>query len=321
MTINRRTAILGGIGTLGAAVLAGKSQLPARAAAAAAGQPAAGAATHPVFTIPNPIAPATWSQINAALGPVAGFRGYNGPNDYPNGVPTVFPGRKAGPVPAGVTTIVLSFKPNITALLAGSLDAAIIGWLQQFPQNLTIFLTAWHEGEASAGQAPAGLIAMHQRMLTLVQAAAPANVRYAQIVESWTQNPASKYYPAQYPGATPGIAQWLCPGLPMYGIDMYPATVSDTWATTAPQAIAAVQAVAGSGAVIGITEANFGANFVAPAAQISQFFTDGWAWASSQVPSCPVFVAYYGNSPDTWPPAAGVITTLNGINAASQSGS
>lgn len=121
--------------------------------------------TLPVFSIPNPIAPATWSEITTALGPVAGFRGYNGPNDYPNGVPTAFPGKKAGPVPAGVTSVVLSFKPNIAELLSGSLDTAIIAWLQMFPANLSIFLTAWHEGEASAGQTPANLIAMHQHML------------------------------------------------------------------------------------------------------------------------------------------------------------
>jgi hypothetical protein len=151
-----------------------------------------------------------------------------------------------------------------------------------------------------------------------VQAAAPPNVYYSQIIESWTQNPASRYYPAQYPGATPGIAQWVCPGLAMYGIDVYPATTGDSWASTAPQAIAAVQAAAGPDAVIGITEANFGATFMAPAAQVAQFFSDGWAWAAGQTPACPVFCAYYGLAPDTWPPAPGVVTALSAINAASR---
>jgi hypothetical protein len=317
MPITRRAAILGSIGAVGGLILAGKNNPFLSPADAQIATVSEDTPTLPVFTIPNPIAPATWSEITTALGPVAGFRGYNGPNDYPNGVPTAFPGKKAGPVPAGVTTVVLSFKPNIADLLSGSLDTAIIAWLQMFPANLSIFLTAWHEGEASAGQTPANLIAMHQHMLGLVSASAPPNVSYTQIVESWTQNPGSKYYPAQYTGATPGIAQWLCPGLSLYGIDVYPATDSDTWATTAPQAIAAIQAVAGADAVIAITESNFGANFVAPAAQIEQFFNDGWAWASSQQPPCPVFGPYYGNSPCTWSPASGVISTLNAINAAS----
>jgi hypothetical protein len=320
MPITRRTAILGSIGAAGGVLLAAKIQALRLPASAQNVMVSYDTPVFPVFAIPNPIAPATWSEITTALGPVLGFRGYNGPNDYPDGVPTAFPGRKAGPIPAGVTTVVLSFKPDIAELLAGSLDSAIIAWLQMFPTNLAIYLTAWHEGEASAGQTPANLIAMHQYMLALVEANAPANVVYAQIFESWTQNSGSKYYPAQYPGATPGIAQWACPGLAMYGIDMYPPTVDDTWATTAPQAIAAIQAVAGDDAVIAITETNFGANFVAPAAQIQQFFNDGWTWASSQEPPLPVYVAYYGNSPNTWPPAASVISTLNAINVASNEG-
>ena len=316
MATTRRNLIIGGIGAAGAVVLGSSARPAAKAAGLASATVSFDIPALPVFTIPNPIG-ATWTQITKALGPVAGFRGYNGPNDYPDGVPTVFPGRKAGPIPAGVTTVVLSFKPNIAELLAGTLDWPITAWLQTFPANLTIYLTAWHEGEASAGQTPANLIAMHRHMLELVILGAPPNVCYAQIVESWTQNPASRFYPAQYPGAPPGIAQWLCPGLAMYGIDMYPASTGETWASTAPQAVAAIQGAAGPGAVIALTEANFGANFVAPPARISQFFNDAWSWAVSQTPACPVFAPYYGNSPDTWPPAAGVISTLNAINAAS----
>jgi hypothetical protein len=318
MPITRRAAILGGAGAAGSVLLAAKS----RAFRLPAGAPAITVSDDtpvlPVFSVPNPIAPATWSAITTALGPVLGFRGYNGPNDYTDGVPTAFPGRKAGPIPAGITSVVLSFKPNVAALLAGSLDSAIGAWLQMFPTDLAIFLTAWHEGEASAGQTPANLIAMHEHMLWLVGANAPSNVVYSQIVESWTQNTSSRFYPAQYLGAVPGIAQWLCPGLGMYGIDVYPATVSDTWATTAPAAVAAVQSVAGDDAVIGITEANFGASFVAPASQIVQFFNDAWTWATSQAPLCPFFNAYYGNSPCIWPPDSTVISALSAINAASQ---
>lgn len=320
MPMTRRTAILGGVGVAGSILLATKTRAFESPASAQSVTVSDDTVVLPVFAIPNPISPATWTEITTALGSVLGFRGYNGPNDYPSGVPTAFPGRKAGPIPAGVTSIVLSFKPNVADLLAGSLDSAIVAWLQMFPTDVTIYLTAWHEGEASAGQTPANLIAMHEHMLALVGANAPANVSYAQIVESWTQNSGSRYYPAQYSGATPGIAQWLCPGLAMYGIDVYPPTVDDTWATTAPQAIAAVQEVAGSEAVIAITEANFGANFVAPSAQIQQFFNDGWAWASTQEPTCPVFSAYYGNSPNTWPPDSGVVAVLSAVNAAAQGG-
>lgn len=268
----------------------------------------------PVFGIPDPVpfpAEGGWAAMEASLGTLKALRGYNAPSvTGTSGVPASWPGSQVSFISPHVSIPVISFKPAVAAVLAGTLDGALAAWFAKAPPGAMV--SAWHEGERSAATTPASLIALHRRIYAIFKAHAPAGASYGQILETYTNYPGSQFYP---------LAKWVCGAasggvnLDWYGLDAYPATTADTWATTGPPAAAAVRSVV-PGAVIAITEANNSANFTAAAAAVVSFYQDAWAWAKAD--GCPVFLPYWGNPSSTWPPPASVISALAAINMASR---
>ena len=121
--------------------------------------------------------------------------------------------------------MIVSFKPAVASVLSGSLDgqlAALFATVR--PGDMW---TAWHEGEAHV-DTPADFIAMLSRMYPIFRANAPASALFGEIHMSYTATTFSSFKP---------LSKWLsCPAnggtlLDFIGIDCYPVSNSDSWAT------------------------------------------------------------------------------------------
>jgi hypothetical protein len=183
---------------------------------------------------------APWSLFNDSVGPVYGLRGYNTPAE---GVPVIWPGQGTGPMPPGVPGPgqVISIKPNITQVLAGSLDTALTAYFALVPAGA--FVTCWHEAEIAAqklGYSQSQVIAMLTRCWGLFSNAAPASASFGQIAST---------YSAVFSGALGyPLGPWMCTPanggaqLDFYGMDVYPATINDNFSANVGTTMAVMQA-------------------------------------------------------------------------------
>ena len=155
------------------------------------------AAPLPVFGIPSPVTNSgatSWSAITAALGTVLAERYYFTPAQN---VPA------ASPAPlAGVTKMIVSFRPTVASVLSGSLDGALAALFATVrPGDMW---TAWHEGEAHV-DTPADFIAMLSHIYPIFKANAPASALFGEIHMSYTATTFSNFKP---------LSKWLsCPAL------------------------------------------------------------------------------------------------------------
>ena len=235
---------------------------------------------------------APWQEVAAAAGGLAGFRGYNG---TAADVPLSWPGIQAGPLAPGVTTPVISIKPDMTALLAGSLDAALAGWFAQVPDGA--YVTCWHEGESLGNGFPADqILAMHARCMALFGEHAPATASYGQIFESFS--------------ATNGrIAPFAAPDLDFAFADGYGRAAADTPASVFGPWLEQLRA-AGVTAPVGITETNALTNRPA-------WFTAAYAWCVAE--GGLVFMPFFEPGQFAWDPAdTATIAALRAILKASK---
>jgi hypothetical protein len=258
----------------------------------------------PVVGVPNPVTnsgPTSWTAISAALGTVLAERYYFTPAQN---VPSASPA-----LPPGVTKLIASFRPTVASVLSGSLDAQLAALFATVrPGDMW---TAWHEGEAHV-DTPADFIAMASHIYPIFKANAPASALFGEIHMSYTATAFSQFRP---------LSKWLsCPAnggtqLDFIGIDCYPVNNSDSWADLINPVVSEVESVI-SDPVWGICECNNNAATMGTDAQVTETFSDGWAWAKAN--GALTFVPYFGNAPCIWPPSPAVISALAGINAASK---
>jgi hypothetical protein len=300
-----RRQLLQGIGGLTVAGLAAKAAsrrppdpLPAQRARLLA----ASSAALPVCGV-NKGTGTMWSTISAALGGLAGFRGYDTPAQSP---PATWPGTGASPMPAGVTLPVISIKPDIPTVLSGSLDTALSAFAALVPAGAMV--TCWHEGEAtSSGFTTSQILALHAHCYPIFKAASPGCL-YGQIVTCYTANPASGHYP---------LGQWMAAGLDYYGLDGYQTATSDTAASIFGTAASQIEGALGS-VPLAIMECNSSIQASRPA-----WFSGTWSWA--QANNCLTYFQYWdapgSGTTHTWVPGdSATIAALSSINTASLAG-
>lgn len=274
--------------------------------------------TPPIFGVN---AEATYQDFCQALGvsSVVGWRGYCTPTQ---GVPSAWPGGGLS-VPSGVTTPIVSIKPNISAVLSGSLDSALAAYFALVPAGAIV--TLWHEGEHSAGVSAATLIAMHAHVYPIFTAHAAAGAKYVQIFETFTAYSGSSHYP---------LSQWVCSAanggtnLDGYFFDWYPDTATDLTATASVSAALTQLLSVTTSPLIGITECNYTTN-VTPGQGITwtgpqgtstpaDWFAQAWAWA--QANNCYCFFPFYNSTngvPFPGADSADVLAELSLINSES----
>jgi hypothetical protein len=263
---------------------------------------------YPLFGIGGlPEGSVTWTEVETALSAeyIPGWRGYNTPSTGGGtGVPTSWPGGSAGSIPGGVTIPVVSIKPNVADVLAGTLDTQLSEWFASVPDGAVV--TLWHEGETS-GNSPENLIAMHTHAFSLFNESAPSGAFYAQIFTNYTSYTGSAHYP---------LNQWVCCAanggvqLDMYGFDWYPYTDATDAVNSIEPAMTQFFSVAPSDSVICIPECNYttGGGITWTGTQ-EQWFTDSWTWATEN--SAYFFFPYYDNAHGVdWPPDSGTISQL-----------
>lgn len=242
-----------------------------------------------------------WPDISAATKGLAGFRGYNTPEQ---GVPATWPGPGAKPIPAAAKLPVISIKPDIGKLLTGALDARLSAFAALVPAGAMV--TCWHEGETAGNGLSAGqVLALHQRARRIFKAASP-RCRYGQIVSCYTATRASGHYP---------LGQWMAPGLDFYGLDGYQAAASHTAASVFGTAASQISRALGP-VRLAVTECNS----VLPASR-PDWFRETWSWARAH--GClTYFTFWYGAgtaTPYAWlPDDSATISALAEINAASK---
>jgi hypothetical protein len=143
-------------------------------------------ASHPVFGMNS----RQWSSINSALGGrVRGERCYAPPRTGTDGVPAHW-FRAA----SSVRRLVGSFKPNVSAVLSGKLDAELHALAHQVPSPHIV--TAWHEGEepnSGSGFTAAQLQAFHAHVAPIFK---NAGKKYVQILGSYSIHTRGKELPA-----------------------------------------------------------------------------------------------------------------------------
>ncbi len=242
-----------------------------------------------------------WTAISAATAGLAGFRGYNTPGQ---GVPASWPGPGANPVPAAAELPVISIKPDIGELLAGSLDRRLSAFAALVPAGAMV--TCWHEGETAGNGLSAGqVLAVHERAGRIFKAASP-HCRYGQIVSCYTATSASGHYP---------LGQWMAPGLDFYGLDGYQAAASHTAESVFGTAASQIRRALGP-VRLAVTECNSVLRARRP-----DWFRDTWSWARAH--GClTYFTFWYGAgtaTPYAWlPDDSATISALARINAASK---
>jgi hypothetical protein len=182
------------------------------------------------------------------------YRIYNGPA---LNVPAGFPGG-GNKVPQGIVPYV-SFRPDITAVNAGTLDQPIRDYFTSAPAGSLI--TAWHEGNLPKHRLdPATVTTMHARLLRLAREANP-HIFYGEVFGTYRV-----YTSGQQ------LAEWTAPGLDFYGFDGYQAAPQQTVQEVFGEAVSQVlKAIKFDGKLI-ITETN-----VQPAA--IQLHQEAWLTA------------------------------------------
>lgn len=261
--------------------------------------PAGAVLTEPaVFTLPDPPRPvvgvnagAPFATVNAAAGPLHGERIYFQPAAS---VPAAWPA-----IPAGVTSPVISIKPAVAAVLAGSLDAPLSAFFAKAAAGS--YVTLWHEGEdASNGLTAAQVLALHARAYGLFKAAAPKAATYCQIFTGFS-------------ATNSRVTAFTAPGLPLYCVDAYQQAASDTTAAKLGAWAAQVRAAVPA-ARLAVTETNSSV----PGGKAA-WLTQAWEWALSQ--DAPLFFPYFANATQEadlrWDPSdTAMIAALKEIAAA-----
>lgn len=244
-----------------------------------------------------------WQAVSVAAGGLAGYRGYDTPAQ---GTPASWPGPGAGPAPAHASLQVISIKPDIGAVLSGSLDQKLRAFAGLVPAGAMV--TCWHEGErANNNFTTAQILGLHAHCYPIFKAASP-NCRYGQIVASYTASRASGHYP---------LGRWLAPGLDFYGLDGYQSASSHTADSVFGAAAGQIQGALGP-VQLAVTECNS-----ALAASRPQWFKETWSWA--QANNCLTYFTFWDSpasgTPYAWlPDDIATIAALASINAASKGG-
>jgi hypothetical protein len=261
-----------------------------------------------------------WAVFNATVGPVYGLRGYNTPAQ---GVPASWPGPGTGIIPAQVPPSgqVISIKPNITQVLAGTLDGALATYFASMPNGA--YVTCWHEGEIAAqklGYTQAQVIAMHTRVFGIFSANAPVASSYGQIIATYSAYSGGLGFP---------LGPWMCTPanggalLDFYGVDCYPITATSTFSDNIVTAMNAMIA-AGVPASGPWTIPEVGASSTASSlwnGTPAQWLSDGWSFAQSI--GAIHYNVYYNNnlglSDLSWPPLdLGTLRVVQDIAAISR---
>lgn len=253
--------------------------------------------TVPVVGCPAPV----WAVFNSSFGPVQGLRGYNTPAQ---GVPALWPGPGTGVMPAQVPPPgqIVSIKPDIGQVLAGTLDTALAAYFALVPAGA--FVSCWHEGELTAaalGYTQAQVIAMHTRVYGIFGASAPAASSYGQIVAASAAFSGNAGFP---------LGPWTCSPanggalLDFYGIDIGPFTQTITFADTIG-AVMTAMITAGVPQSGPWTIAEVATNS-AWRGQQSQWLSDGWNVAQkiSAIHYMPFFQNDLTDVLEHWPPAS-----------------
>lgn len=293
-----RRQVLHGMGLLAAGGLAAKParkapELRARASArlqsADTGLPVCGT---------NKGTGGMWSAISSATGGLAGYRGYNTPAQ---GIPATWPGPGSSPVPAAASLPVISIKPDINAVLSGSLDSQLAAFAAQVPAGAMV--TCWHEGEtADNGYTTAQILGLHAHCYPIFKTAVPGCL-YGQIVSCYTATPASGHYP---------LGQWMAAGLDFYGLDGYQSSSSNTAASIFGTAATEIAGALGS-VQLAVTECNSNIPADRPA-----WFNSTWSWA--QANDCLTYFTFWeaagtGSTVAWLPGDSATISALSAINA------
>lgn len=266
----------------------------------------------PIFGVTR----APWDGVNSTVGPLRGIRIYN---NYATGVPSTWPGPGgatiSGIVPAAGQLI--SFRPDPTQVLSGSLDSALGTFFSSMPAGS--YVTSWHEGEKddqSLGYSQATLIAMHTRIYGIFQNNAPAACSYGQIVGSSSAFTGNNGFP---------LGPWVCTPanggslLDFYGIDLYPTSFVTTFADCIGTVMSTLIAA-------GVPQSGpWTISEVAPnlnwRASKPQWWTDGWSVA--QAIGAKHFLPFFSNDAGDatwfWPTTdVGELQVLQGIAALSR---
>lgn len=214
----------------------------------------------------------SYSQISKTVA-LPAFRGYNRPTI---GIPGSFPGPDVKAIPAGVTTPVISIKPDIRRLFTGNLDAKLEAFAKSVPAGA--YVTLWHEGErANEHNASRDIKVMHAVARTLMKTANPA-LMYGQIFTSYSGTNTNR------------LAGWLAPGMDFYGIDAYANTETDLAEDILTPCANQITAIS-PGANIVVTECNTRFADSRPA-----FLSSCFTWAYEK--KCPMFMVYF-DAPDS----------------------
>lgn len=241
-----------------------------------------------------------WATVSDATGGLAAFRGYNTPKAA---VPKTWPGPDVGNIPVG-TDQIISIKPPVEDVLSGSLDGALATYVKQAPPGAR--LTAWHEGEGGRfGYTGAQLCGMHQRIFDIVRKVAPG-VLYGQIFQT-------------YSATVNRVTAWTARGLHWYGIDSYPAAITETPETGMGVLIAQIEAAGVIGPWL-ITESNVTASNGAPVSSLApaDWFNRSYAYAKSI--NAEAYLTYWNPALAglVWPPAPDAVNALSAITVDSR---
>ena len=244
-----------------------------------------------------------WQAVSAATGGLAGYRGYDSPAQ---GTPASWPGPGASPAPASASLQLISIKPDIGAVLSGSLDQQLHGFARLVPAGAMV--TCWHEGETAYNNyTTAQILGLHAHCYPIFKAASPG-CRYGQIVTCYTATRASGHYP---------LGQWMAPGLDFYGLDGYQPASSHTVASVFGAAASQINGALGP-VQLAVTECNSAIQASRP-----QWFRDTWSWAQEN--NCLTYFTFWDSAgsgtPYAWlPDDTAAIAALAAINAASKGG-
>ena len=252
---------------------------------------------------------APWALFSSGFGPVAGFRGYNYPG---SGVPASWPGPNC-PVPAGIPAsgTVISIVPDITATLAGTLDAALATYFASVPAGA--YVCAWAEAEINGYGSAAQNVQALTRLYGIFSANAPASASFGQIVSATSAISGNGGYP---------LTPWMCAPpqggivLDFYGMDVAFTNGTTTFGFTVSNAIATMVAagVPQSGPWT-ITEVSWN-----PAwhGSQNQWYSDGWSTA--QAIGAIHYFEFFGSggAAGFWPPSnRNILPVLQDIAAVS----
>jgi hypothetical protein len=279
------------------------------------GQSVVGAGGGSSFPVYGTDREATWPVVQAAIGNMHGFRGYNGSGDGFNGVPSFWPGNTVVSIPAGVTLSCISIQPDITMLNAGSLDSHLAAFFAAVPAGQLV--SAWEEGETYGGAfTTSAYIAGLARMHTIFRANAPASAKFGQIVSNASAYVGNAGYP---------LHQWMCTtangGVQMdyYGMDSYPQSPADTVAANLSATIAQMTA-AGAAPPYAICECNTFSYWTA-GTQASWF---AGLWAAARAGNYLCMLSWWnptaGDAQQIWPPSSATIAELAAESAQAASG-